>query len=59
YHQTCDAWSSDWDLRGAAQDISLFKIIVQDLGNSRRWPGWYEGSEFKAIRDGSNSIRQE
>ncbi|MFT7471151.1 MAG: Zn-dependent M28 family amino/carboxypeptidase, partial [Kiritimatiellia bacterium] len=42
YHQTCDAWSSDWDLRGAAQDISLFKIIVQDLGNSRRWPGWYE-----------------
>lgn len=59
YHQTCDAWSSDWDLRGAAQDISLFKTIVQDLGNSRRWPQWYEGSEFKAIRDGSNSIRQE
>jgi Zn-dependent M28 family amino/carboxypeptidase len=59
YHQTCDAWSRDWDLRGAAQDISLFKTIVQDLGNSRRWPAWYEGSEFKAIRDGSNSIRQE
>ena len=59
YHQTCDAWSSDWDLRGAAQDISLFKIIIQDLGNSRRWPQWYEGSEFKARRDSSRSVRQD
>jgi len=59
YHQTCDAWSSDWDLRGAAQDISLFKTIIQDLGNSRRWPQWYEGSEFKALRDSSNSLRRE
>ena len=59
YHQTCDAWSSDWDLRGAAQDIGLFKTIIQDLGSSRRWPQWYEGSEFKAIRDSSISDRQE
>lgn len=59
YHQTCDEWSSDWDLRGAAEDISLFKIIIQDLGNSRRWPQWYEGSEFKAIRDSSNTLRQD
>ena len=21
YHKTCDAWSADWDLRGAAQDV--------------------------------------
>lgn len=59
YHQTCDVWSDDWDLRGAAQDISLFKTIIEDLGNSSRWPQWYEGSEFKAIRDSSNSIRRE
>jgi Zn-dependent M28 family amino/carboxypeptidase len=59
YHQTCDAWSSDWDLRGAADDINLFKTIIQDLGNSRRWPEWYEGSEFKAVRDMSKSIRQQ
>lgn len=57
YHQTCDEWSSDWDLRGAAQDITLFKTIIQDLGNSRRWPRWYEGSEFKALRDSSSSVR--
>jgi Zn-dependent M28 family amino/carboxypeptidase len=59
YHQTCDAWSSDWDLRGAAQDISLFKTIIKGLGSSRRWPQWYEGSEFKARRDSSRSVRQD
>lgn len=58
YHQTCDAWSSDWNLHGAAQDISLFKIIIQDLGNTRRWPQWYAGSEFKALRDDSKTARQ-
>jgi Zn-dependent M28 family amino/carboxypeptidase len=59
YHQTCDEWSDDWDLRGAAQDIGLFKTIIQDLGSSRRWPQWYEGSEFKALRDSSSSVRQD
>ena len=57
YHQTCDAWDPDWDLRGAAQDIELFHTIVRDLGNSSRWPQWKVGSEFKAIRDKSASSR--
>jgi len=50
YHQTCDVWSPAWDLRGAAQDIALYQLIIEDLGNSRRWPQWRSGSEFKAIR---------
>ena len=58
YHQTCDAWSADWDLRGAAQDIELFSIIIEDLGNSTRWPQWQDGSEFKAIREQSADVRQ-
>jgi Zn-dependent M28 family amino/carboxypeptidase len=57
YHQTCDAWSEDWDLRGAAQDIELFRMIVEDLGSSTRWPQWKAGSEFKAIRDESAKSR--
>ena len=57
YHQTCDLWSADWDLRGAAQDIELFRIIIEDLGNSTRWPRWKEGSEFKAIREQSADVR--
>jgi Zn-dependent M28 family amino/carboxypeptidase len=50
YHQTCDAWSADWDLRGAVEDIELFHIILRDLGDSTRWPQWKAGSEFRAIR---------
>lgn len=50
YHQTCDAWSADWDLRGAVQNIELFHTIVRDLGDSTRWPLWRKDSEFRAIR---------
>jgi Zn-dependent M28 family amino/carboxypeptidase len=57
YHEPCDAWSPTWDLRGAAQDVDLFYRIGRDLGNSRRWPGWRPSSEFKAIRDRSDSAR--
>jgi Zn-dependent M28 family amino/carboxypeptidase len=57
YHQTCDAWNENWDLRGAAQDIELFRMIVEDLGSSTRWPQWKAGSEFKAIRDESAKSR--
>jgi Zn-dependent M28 family amino/carboxypeptidase len=57
YHQTCDAWSEDWDLRGAVMDMELFHSIVRDLGDSRRWPQWKPGSEFKAIRSRSEGAR--
>ncbi|HSN51336.1 MAG TPA: M28 family metallopeptidase [Woeseiaceae bacterium] len=59
YHQTCDAWDPDWDLRGAAQDIELFRMIIEDLGNSRRWPEWKAGSDFRAERERSADARRE
>jgi Zn-dependent M28 family amino/carboxypeptidase len=59
YHQTCDAWDPDWDLRGAAQDMELLRTIIEDLGDSRRWPQWKAGSEFKAVREQSASARSE
>ncbi len=58
YHQTCDSWDPDWDLRGAVQDIELFLTIVKDLGDSARWPEWKQGSEFKDIRDKSRGQRR-
>jgi len=57
YHQTCDAWSATWDLRGAAEDVDLLYRIGLELANSRRWPQWYAASEFKAVRDASASAR--
>jgi Zn-dependent M28 family amino/carboxypeptidase len=57
YHQTCDAWSPDWDLRGAAMDIDLFRMIAEDLANSTRWPQWKAGSEFNAVREQTSALR--
>jgi Zn-dependent M28 family amino/carboxypeptidase len=59
YHKPCDAWSPDWDLSGAVQDIELFRRMVEDLGNARRWPDWRPASEFKAVRDSSAAARRE
>jgi Zn-dependent M28 family amino/carboxypeptidase len=57
YHQTCDAWSPDWDLRGAAQEAELYHAIGARLANSRDWPGWSAGSEFRKVREESAGDR--
>ena len=57
YHQTCDAWSADWDLRGAAQDVDLTVKVGQDLAGSRVWPDWKPGSEFKPVRAATAASR--
>ena len=58
YHKSCDAYGPGWKLDGAAEDTALFVEIGRDLANSRRWPAWRPGTEFKALRDGSASERE-
>jgi len=58
YHQTCDEWLPSWDLTGAAQDVALYRAVGERLANSRLWPEWRAGSEFKAIRDRSAGQRR-
>ncbi|MBE7218211.1 MAG: M20/M25/M40 family metallo-hydrolase [Caulobacteraceae bacterium] len=58
YHKPGDAWSADWDLRGAAQDVNLLYATGRDLAFSSRWPTWNAGSEFKATRDVTQSQRR-
>jgi Zn-dependent M28 family amino/carboxypeptidase len=57
YHQTCDAWNTSLDFRGAAQDVELFHTIGKSLANSPRWPQWRSSSEFFATRAKSNAQR--
>jgi Zn-dependent M28 family amino/carboxypeptidase len=57
YHQACDAWSSSWDLRGAAQEAELFYAIGKRLANSRDWPRWNDSSEFAKVRRQSAAAR--
>jgi Zn-dependent M28 family amino/carboxypeptidase len=57
YHQTCDSWSAAWDLHGAAQDVELLYRAGSEVANSKDWPVWNEGSEFKALREKSAGER--
>lgn len=58
YHQTCDVWDANWDLRGAVQDVELFRTIGWELANSRTWPQWREDSEFYSVREQSRAQRR-
>lgn len=58
YHQTCDAWSPDWNMAGAKQDIDVMLTIGREVANSAAWPSWKATSEFKAIRDKSAAMRR-
>ena len=58
YHQPADEWRADWDLTGAARDLDLYSALGQYLANSRAWPGWPVGSEFKAVRDQTTAERK-
>ncbi|MCH9650315.1 MAG: M28 family peptidase [Deltaproteobacteria bacterium] len=57
YHQQSDEWSPDWDLKGLVRDAQLIHAVAERLGNSKEWPNWAEGSEFKALRDASAEAR--
>ena len=58
YHQTCDAWSPDWNLGGAVQEADLFYDIGARLANSREWPKWLPSSEFSKVREASAGTRR-
>ena len=58
YHKVEDEWNDNWDLRGAQQDLFLYFRVGNELANSRQWPNWYQGNEFRAIRDASANARQ-
>ncbi|WP_174274270.1 M28 family metallopeptidase [Sphingomonas bacterium] len=58
YHQPADEWRADWNLAGAVQDLNLLFALGERLANSREWPAWAEGSEFKTKRDETAAARK-
>ncbi|MDB5695710.1 MAG: family metallo-hydrolase, partial [Sphingomonas bacterium] len=53
YHQTCDAWDPNWDWRGVVADVSAMREVGRGLAESREWPSWREGAEFRGVREAS------
>jgi Zn-dependent M28 family amino/carboxypeptidase len=53
YHSPADEVREDWDVDAAVEDLKLFFNIGNRLANSDEWPQWFEGNEFRAIREAS------
>jgi Zn-dependent M28 family amino/carboxypeptidase len=55
YHQPSDEYDPNWDWTGAIRDLGIYYRIGRELAESDAWPNWYEGDEFRAIRDRSRA----
>jgi hypothetical protein len=56
YHRPQDEYDPEsWVFDGMALDGQLMLEVGSRLANSDLWPKWKEGSEFKAIREGSSN----
>lgn len=58
YHAPSDQYNASWDLSGAIDDLQLMFLIGKRLAYSHTWPGWKQGSEFKAERDKTAAERK-
>jgi len=51
YHKPGDEYDNSWDLSGIVQATDILLDMGYDLANSEDWPNWYEGTEFRGLRD--------
>ena len=58
YHGVKDEYDESWNLDGLNQSIDSIFNVSNELANSSKWPNWYEGNEFKAIRDQSRALEE-
>ena len=57
YHQPSDEFDPKWDLRGPVLTMQTMHELGSDLANSKRWPAWNRGNEFRSIREQSLKSR--
>jgi Zn-dependent M28 family amino/carboxypeptidase len=50
YREPVDQYSTDWDVRGALDDLSLYYEVGNRVARSKRFPRWYPNSEYRIAR---------
>ena len=58
YHTPDDVVNELWNYDGISQDLQIYYTIGRELANSRSFPNWNEGNEFKAVRDSTGNLRR-
>ncbi len=51
YHKPGDEYDTSWDMSGIVQATDIMIDMGYDLANSDQWPNWYDGTEFRGLRD--------
>ena len=51
YHKPSDEIKPDWDLSGAVEDAQMLFEVGYRVAQSKTWPEWKAGTEFKAKRE--------
>jgi Zn-dependent M28 family amino/carboxypeptidase len=57
YHKPSDQYEASWDVSGTIEDLKLLYVVGARVSKQKTWPQWYEGNEFRAIRDASAASR--
>ncbi len=56
YHKPADEYDANtWEMSGIVESAEIFHDVGADLANSADWPNWYDGNEFRALRDAQRS----
>jgi len=55
YHKPGDEFDNSWDLSGIQQTTEILFELGYGMANEDRWVNWYEGTEFRALRDAMRS----
>ncbi len=51
YRRSADVYSEDWDVRAMLEDFTLYYRVGLRLAQTRHFPNWLAGSEFRAARE--------
>lgn len=51
YHGPKDEFDENWDWAGVMSNLDLVYRLGRMLAESRSWPNWNDGDEFRATRD--------
>ncbi|MBB5517745.1 M28 family metallopeptidase [Amphiplicatus metriothermophilus] len=51
YHKPADEFDESWTFDGMIRTVEVLYETGAALAYSDRWPNWYEGNEFRVLRD--------